>query len=160
MVAFARKAHLGLVSCTGAETSGRPPKPNAERPRAVVVDDAWLFRQEAAALLDELGVAVVGEAPSGSVALGVVARLRPDLVLVDLEMPMMGGLEATRRLRALPEPAAIIAVSIHDDGESRAASLASGAAAFVSKSELFETLPAVLETLFPSWSRRHRQQTP
>jgi CheY-like chemotaxis protein len=88
-------------------------------------------------LLEELATLgfVVAEACNGIEALEVVARFRPDLVVMDLTMPVMGGLEATRRLRSLPQSAAlpIIATSASATMQTEVRSREAGASAFVSK---------------------------
>ncbi len=83
--------------------------------RAVVVDDSPMMLKAAASLLGSLpGVEVVGEATSGQGALDAVARLRPDLVLLDLAMPEMNGLEVTRRLTARPDLPVIILLAVQN----------------------------------------------
>jgi PAS domain S-box-containing protein len=105
-----------------------------ERRTILVVDD---MPENRAMLLEEfatLGFLVV-EAANGVEALEVVARFRPDLVVMDLTMPVMDGFEATRRLRSLPESAdlPIIATSASATIETEVRSREAGANAFVSK---------------------------
>ncbi len=66
--------------------------------RAVVADDHPVFRQGLRVLLEDLGVEVVAEAEDGEEAVAAVQRERPDVVLMDLQMPRLSGVEATRRL--------------------------------------------------------------
>jgi DNA-binding NarL/FixJ family response regulator len=115
---------------------------NMSRPwRAVVVDDHPKLLTIAARLLASIpGVEVVGEATSGQAALEAVDRLRPDLVLMDLTMPGMDGLEATRRLVARPDAPEVIIMTVHDLPQYRDAALAAGARRFVAKAELAEQL--------------------
>lgn len=105
-----------------------------ERRKILVVDDVLENR---AMLLEELATLgfVTVEASNGMEALEVVARVRPDLVVMDLTMPVMDGLEATRRLRSSPQTAAlpIIATSASATTETEARSREVGANAFVSK---------------------------
>lgn len=90
--------------------------PCGERPaaggdiRVLVVDDHPLVRSSLTELLnDEAGLAVVGECEDGSQVVDAVERLHPDVVLMDLSMPVMGGLEATEALRAVrPEPRVVV----------------------------------------------------
>ncbi|MWV51316.1 response regulator [Rathayibacter sp. VKM Ac-2803] len=79
--------------------------------RVVLVDDHALMRQGISTILSaQPGIEVVGEASSGEEALEVVAMARPDVVCMDVEMPGIGGLEATRRLLADPEETARVLV--------------------------------------------------
>jgi class 3 adenylate cyclase/DNA-binding response OmpR family regulator len=111
-----------------------------ERPREVaavrvlVVDDQAPFREAAKLVVDATeGFEVVGEAESGEAAVELATTLKPDLVLMDVNLPAMNGMEATRRiLDALPETT-IIALSTELGLATRA--VASGAVTFVSKSE-------------------------
>jgi DNA-binding NarL/FixJ family response regulator len=81
----------------------------AERPSVFIVDDHSFFRSGLRSLLAEHGFEVVGEAPSGEAALPLVERRRPDLVVMDLNMPGMSGVEATRRLsERSPAPTVLV----------------------------------------------------
>lgn len=86
--------------------------------RVLIVDDHALFRQGLARILEmEEDIVVVGEAANGREALERAAELRPHVVLMDINMPVVNGLEATRRLhRKLPH-VGIIGLTIHDDEE-------------------------------------------
>jgi DNA-binding NarL/FixJ family response regulator len=102
--------------------------------RVLVVDDQTPFREAAKLVVDATeGFEVVGEAESGEAAVELAASLGPDLVLMDVNLPAMDGMEATRRiLKALPE-ATVIALSTEAGLATRA--IASGAVTFLSKSE-------------------------
>lgn len=86
--------------------------------RVLIVDDHALFRQGLARILEmEEDIVVVGEAANGREALDRAVELRPHVVLMDINMPVVNGLEATRRLhRKLPH-VGIIGLTIHDDEE-------------------------------------------
>jgi DNA-binding NarL/FixJ family response regulator len=101
---------------------------------AILADDHPIVRQGLRALLEGSGCRVVGEADDGLVALDLVARLRPDVALVDLTMPGLGGLEVVRRLRRdAPETRAIV-LSQHADEPYVLEALRGGAAGYILKS--------------------------
>lgn len=113
--------------------------------RLLLVDDNEDFlRAESAWLGVQPGFEVVGTARSGETALEAVPRLRPDIVLMDLAMPGMGGFEAIRVLKQLPSPPAIIAVSLHDSQVVRSEAAMSGADGFVPKARLSALLVPAL----------------
>ena len=116
--------------------------------RILLVDDSPYFLWVVASWLSTIDeIEVVGHASSGREALEQVDELGPDLVLMDLVMPEMGGLEAMRRLAARPRRPRVILISVHDDEEYRAAADAAGADGFVCKSELKEKLLPLLRSL-------------
>ena len=80
--------------------------------RVLLVDDHHLFRAGMRGLLEEYGVDVVGEADSGEAALPLVARRRPDVVVMDLNMPGMSGVETIRRLTAAAASARVLVVTV------------------------------------------------
>jgi DNA-binding NarL/FixJ family response regulator len=104
--------------------------------RVLLVDDDPVFLQSAARLLaPEAGFTVVGRARSGAEAIEQAAALSPDLVLMDVEMPDMDGLETTRRLKALPIPPRVLLVSIYDSDARRFDAAAAGADGYIGKWE-------------------------
>jgi DNA-binding NarL/FixJ family response regulator len=68
-------------------------------PRVLVVDDHHMLREALVELLDQAGFDVAGEAADGADAVALAKQLAPDVVLMDLRMPVMGGLDATRLIR-------------------------------------------------------------
>ena len=102
--------------------------------RLVVVDDQTTVRDALAVMLDlDADVDVVGTATNGEQALAVVAEKVPDVVLMDLNMPVMGGVEATERLhRAHPE-VVVLVLTTFDDDESILAALQAGASGYLTK---------------------------
>jgi DNA-binding NarL/FixJ family response regulator len=80
-------------------------------PTVVIVDDHADFREAAAALLEAEGFAVVGEAADGHAAIAAVERLRPEVVLLDVQLPDLDGFTVSERLSACPEPPAVVLVS-------------------------------------------------
>jgi DNA-binding NarL/FixJ family response regulator len=105
--------------------------------RVVLVDDQTLVRTGFRLMLDETGdIEVVGEAADGSQALTVVSRTRPDVVLMDVRMPGLDGIEATRRIRSGPHPARVIILTTFDLDEYVLAGLRAGASGFLLKDAL------------------------
>jgi DNA-binding NarL/FixJ family response regulator len=109
----------------------------------VIVDDNAPFRRSARGLLELDGYCVVGEAGDGAGALEAVQRLQPDVVLLDVGLPDVSGLEVAERLA--PAPPTVVIVSSRDPADFGRRLARSGAAGFISKDELSgEALAAVL----------------
>ncbi|SFU03480.1 two component transcriptional regulator, LuxR family [Geodermatophilus amargosae] len=102
--------------------------------RVLVVDDQRVVRDGLAVLLGLLpDIEVVGSVEDGEQALGAVARFLPDVVLMDLRMPRMDGIEATRRLRADHPAVAVLALTTYADDESVVGALRAGARGYLTK---------------------------
>lgn len=115
----------------------------------VLVDDHALVRRGLAALLASDGrYQVIGEASNGEMALELIARLKPAVVMLDLSMPKLDGLGALRRLRKSPNRPRVLVLSMYDDDQFVAQALADGADGYLLKDalddELFEALDAVV----------------
>ncbi len=116
--------------------------------RILLVDDSALFLDSADLFLSAIpSIVVVGRAMSGEDALRCVSALRPDVVLMDLDMPGMSGLEATRQIKALPQPPRVVIVTVHNHAAYRTAAQAAGADGFLSKSEFGKQLLPLIQTL-------------
>jgi NarL family two-component system response regulator LiaR len=107
----------------------------AERPiRVLLVDDHAVVRKGMRALLDrEPGIEVVGEAGDGDQAVHAVDRLRPDVILMDLEMPGIGGIEATQRISAAHPESRIVVLTSHAAEEDVFPALKAGALGYLLK---------------------------
>jgi DNA-binding NarL/FixJ family response regulator len=102
--------------------------------RVVLADDQALFREALATLLGvRPEIEVVGEAGDGAAALDRVAGLRPDVVLMDLHMPVLDGVAATRRLRVEHPEVHVLALTTFDDDEDVFAALRAGAVGYLLK---------------------------
>lgn len=118
--------------------------------RILLVDDNQSFLEAIQSYLDELGgYVIVGAFQNGREALQRLAELQPDVALVDLVMPVMDGLAVTRELRRVRPNTAVIILTMHDVDEYRLAAREAGAAGYVVKSEMVNTLPALIQTLVP-----------
>ncbi|WP_428276377.1 response regulator [Candidatus Palauibacter sp.] len=101
----------------------------------LLVDDHPMVRASMKALLETTEhVEVVGEATSGEEAVEKARALRPDIVIMDLAMPGMGGVQATRRITELGLGLKVLVVTIHDEDEYLVPALDAGAAGFLKKS--------------------------
>ena len=113
--------------------------------RLVLVDDQPGIRQGLRMLLTlEPDITVVGEANNGREAITLVRQLVPDVVLMDVEMPVMDGIEAAATIHAGIPQSTVVMLSIHDDSAMRTRASAAGAAAFVTKNGATEVLVAVI----------------
>jgi DNA-binding NarL/FixJ family response regulator len=102
--------------------------------RVLLVDDQALFREALATLLGvRPEIEVVGEAGDGEAALRQAATLRPDVVLMDLHMPVLDGIAATRRLRVEQPEVRVLALTTFDDDEDVFAALRAGAVGYLLK---------------------------
>jgi DNA-binding NarL/FixJ family response regulator len=102
--------------------------------RVLLVDDQALFREALGTLLaTHDGIDVAGEAGNGEEALSQAASLRPDVVLMDLRMPVLDGVAATRRLRLEHPSVRVIALTTFDDDEDVFAALRAGAVGYLLK---------------------------
>ena len=102
--------------------------------RVVIADDHPVFRAGMVTVLDDLpGVSVVGQASDGAEALEVVAAEQPDVVLMDLRMPGVGGLEATARIRVEHPDVAVVVLTMDSDDDSVFAALRAGARGYLLK---------------------------
>ncbi len=123
-----------------------PSSPVASRIRVLIVDDNPGFRESLLALLDTDAFEVVSQAEGGEQALLLAAQDPPDVVLMDIRMPSMDGVEATRRLKALNPAIEIVALTGSDDQRQVREMLVAGATGYVLKdSDGDEILNAVLQ---------------
>lgn len=109
--------------------------------RVVLTDDHPIVRSGIRALLDKAGdIRVIGEASDGREALQLVEDLRPDVLLLDMEMPGVSGIDVARQLKAVNSPAKILALSAYDDERYIEGLLSAGAAGYLTKDEANETI--------------------
>jgi len=116
--------------------------------RILLVDDHKLMRDGLRALLEKHShLEVIGEAPNGRLAVELTARLKPDVVIMDVTMPDMNGIEATRRIVGESERIKIIALSMHADRRFVAEMLNAGVAGYLLKDCAYEELVQALHTV-------------
>lgn len=115
--------------------------------RLFLVDDEHSVRQGLRMRLGmEPDFVVVGEAADGRRAVADVASIRPDVVLMDIQMPIIDGIEATAALRDTVPGCAVVMLSMQDDADTRARARAAGAVGFVSKHQIESALAAAIRT--------------
>jgi DNA-binding NarL/FixJ family response regulator len=116
--------------------------------RVLLVDDQILVRAGFRMVIDaQPDLTVVGEAGDGLAALEDARRLRPDLVLMDVRMPVLDGIEATRRVLALPDPPKVVILTTFDLDEHALAAIRAGASGFLLKDATPEELLAAVRTV-------------
>mgnify|MGYP001455890720 CR=1 FL=1 len=120
----------------------------SDQVRLLVVDDQRLMREGLRTLLEmEPGVTVAGEASNGQEALEAYAQLLPDVALMDVRMPVMDGVEATRRLRERWPAARVIILTTFDDDEYVFEGLRAGAAGYLLKDVSIQELVEAIHTV-------------
>ena len=114
--------------------------------RVVIADDQMLFREGVRTLLSlRADMEVVGEASNGEEALALVESLRPQVVLMDLRMPQLDGIQATARIRERSPSTAILVLTTFDDDANLFGALRAGADGYLLKDVPFETLVAAIQ---------------
>jgi DNA-binding NarL/FixJ family response regulator len=132
--------------------------PVPERPvyaplRVVIADDHPFYRRGLARLLRRTGIEVVGEAPNGEAAIRAAAEARPDLVIMDLNMPGLSGLDATRRLMERSPGSRVLMLSVSAQEADVSNAIMAGASGYVLKDEPGEEIIAAIEATASGESR-------
>ncbi len=119
-----------------------------EKIRVLIADDHTLVRDGIRALLALVAdIKVVGEAANGKEALEKTKELAPDVVLMDLAMPIMSGLEATRRIRKKFPGTKVLALTQYEDREYIVPTIEAGARGFISKTAAFSELASAIQSV-------------
>jgi DNA-binding NarL/FixJ family response regulator len=126
------------VAKTSEDIAGRQQAPV----RVLLVDDHDLFRTGLRSLLEEQGVDVVGEAPDGSKALQLTMELTPDVVVMDLNMPGMNGVEATRQVTTMSPLTRVVVLTISDHDADVLDAILAGACGYLMKDASIQELMA------------------
>jgi len=115
--------------------------------RVLLADDHAILRQGLAQLLSrDPGILVVGEAADGEIAVKLARSLRPEVVLMDVSMPRMNGIDATRAIHAEFPEMIVIGLSLYAEPHRAEEMRKAGAAAYISKTEAAEVLVATIHT--------------
>jgi two-component system response regulator NreC len=116
--------------------------------RLMLVDDHDVVRVGVKSFLQtQEGLRVVAEAASGEQAIELALQFKPDLILMDISMPGMDGLEATRRLHTLCPECLVLALTVHDDKQYFMQMLAAGASGYITKQAAADDLVAAIRTV-------------
>jgi CheY-like chemotaxis protein len=136
------------------------PDPAAESalpPRVLIADDAPAMRAALRGLLEDNGLPVIGEAADGLQAFTMAEQLQPDVVVMDVRMPGLDGLQATARITGAHPHIRVVVYSVFDSDQTQLAARQAGAAAFVPKSGPPERVPAAVLT---TWQAAPTTPTP
>ncbi|MBK8618002.1 MAG: response regulator transcription factor [Anaerolineales bacterium] len=116
--------------------------------RILIVDDSQAVRESLGWLLrDESNLTVVGEAANGSDAIRLALKLKPDVVILDIELPDTDGFFVTQELKKMSDPPLVVLLSIHSDVISKQRGVLAGCDAFVEKGTSWPNLLAILQKL-------------
>lgn len=138
-----------MVNIVEAVPSSSRARYGARKIRILLVDDSAEVRQTLSALLNELGpFEVIAIAESGAEALTMNRSLRPDLVLTDIRMPEMDGLELTRLLKAEPHPPRVIAMTVYENMAYREEAITAGADGYIEKNKLAQRIVPEVGRIF------------
>lgn len=122
------------VDAAGKREAGTTDRPRVELCRLLIVDDHKMMREGLVGLFEsEPGLKVVGEAADGSEAIEMAQRLAPDVIIMDVNLGNMNGVEATERILAVNPDTGIVGLSMHLDDHVADAMRAAGAAAYLTK---------------------------
>src|SRR5919107_4848811 len=116
--------------------------------RVLIVDDHDLFRSGLRNLLEEEGVQIVGEAAAGDEALAIVRELAPDVVVMDLNMPGMGGVEATRHISSVAPLTRVLMLTISDQDNDVIDAILAGACGYLLKDSSIQQLTAGIHAAY------------
>jgi two-component system response regulator NreC len=118
------------------------------RIKVLIADDHKMLREGLRSLLGrEAGIEVVGEAASGAEAISLTREMRPSVVIMDIEMPEINGIEATRRITAEMPEIKVIGLSMHANPDVIELMRQAGASAFVAKDSAFEELVSAIRAV-------------
>jgi two-component system, NarL family, response regulator DegU len=112
--------------------------------RVLVADDHQLLRQAIRRALEDAGMTVIAEAGDGGEAVRLAGELRPDVVVMDVSMPVLDGVEATRRIHADLPDLPVVIITMHGDEALRRDAVSAGAAGFLTKDVSMQEVVATI----------------
>jgi DNA-binding NarL/FixJ family response regulator len=116
-------------------------------PRVVIADDHQLLRAGLRSLLEDQGFEVVGESENGRGAANLVRKVKPDALIIDINMPILNGIEATRLVRKQAPQVKVIVLSMLSDSRSIFQALAAGASGYLLKDAAFDEMVLALRAV-------------
>jgi len=117
----------------------------------MVVDDSALVRNNLKRQIEELGHKVIALAKSGKEAILLYEKLKPDLVTMDITMPMMSGVAALKKIKEINKDAKVVMITSHGEEDLVMESIKSGATGYVLKPITHAKLNKAIERNFPAW---------
>jgi two-component system response regulator NreC len=133
---------------------------HSQRIRILLADDHAVLRAGLRALLNaELDMQVIGEAESGQQAVDMARALQPDVVLMDVTMPGLSGIEATRRIKAAQPETRVLALTMHDDASYLRDILAAGGSGYVLKEAAGDELLSAIRAVYQGGTFLHPNHT-
>jgi DNA-binding NarL/FixJ family response regulator len=132
---------------SGAAVHEREWQADRERLRVVIADDHPVYRQGLAKMLTRSGIAVIGEAATGETAIRKVEETAPDVVIMDLNMPGLNGVEATRRLTERSPATRVLVLSVSAEQADVSDAILAGASGYVLKDDPFEDVVSGIRTV-------------
>ena len=124
--------------------------------RVLLADDHALFRQGVRRLLEQAGdIEVVGEAGSGEQTVQLVEHLVPDIVLLDVAMPTVSGIDAARMIKASSPRAGIIMLTVHDDHDKIFEAICAGASGYLLKNSSRQTITTAIQDVLSGGAAMH-----
>lgn len=112
--------------------------------RILLADDHAILREGIRRSFESAGEVIVGEAANGQEALTLALRTRPDIIVMDLSMPVLDGIDATRAIKQQLPEAKVVVLTMHDDVDATRRALEAGAAGFMSKGSSFAEVLATV----------------
>jgi DNA-binding NarL/FixJ family response regulator len=124
--------------------------------RVLIVDDHPLMRKGLVDILESVdGIEVVGSAEDGAAAVALAYAVNPDIVLMDISMPGMDGIEATEKLLAMDSAARVVMLTSYSEREKITQSLAAGAVSYLTKDAAPEAVVRAIRSAASTSPRRH-----
>jgi len=122
-------------------------EPDSKKISILIADDHELIRQALRTVINnELDMEVIGEAKDGEQAIDLATKLKPDAIVMDIEMPKLSGVEATKRIKEILPDAIILVLTVHDSNEYILRILEAGASGYLTKGIISKDIPTAIRS--------------